>query len=69
MEQKDIMFSYMDTDCLIPLIKKDDFCKDIAEHGEKWLKTPNYDKRRRKKLSRVGKKKKITDLMKDERPG
>ena len=61
-----VKLCYMDTDCLIMVIKTNDFYKDIANDVENRFDTSNYE------VSRplpMGKNKKVIGLMKDELGG
>ena len=61
-----IKLCYMDPDSLIPMIKTEDFYRDIANDVEKRFDTSNY------KVDRplpTGKNKKVIGLMKDELKG
>ena len=48
----------MDTHSLIPLIKTNDFYKDIANHVEKRFGTSNFDEKKKKKTITCRKQKK-----------
>ena len=61
-----VKLCYMDTDCLIMVIKTNDFYKDLANDVENRFDTSNYE------VSRplpMGKNKKVIGLMKDELGG